>query len=787
MEMSLLSYDEVWSHPDKPLSEHLKRVGEIVKFSADAIPLNIEDITIFKEVAHLIGLYHDIGKATPFFQEYLREKDLDRKAKLKNATETKHSLISAIASYFAVEKFLENKNVNKKFISFLPIASFLTVRRHHTNLQSAPEDLRLVDGDVLKKQIDSLYQKPLSFLPYWDAVDKKLKELKILPDGWPLRKGFLIKWLTKEEMGVLPYLIQHLLYSLLLYADKHEVTVGPYLARKTLPKDLIENYRREKGFNEPQKQIGTLRNEIYQKVINQVEAISLAQDHILSLSAPTGSGKTLTALAFAIGLRNRIINEKKYYPRIIYSLPFLSIIDQNAEVIKEVFEMAIGKTPASDLFLIHHHLSDYSYKEENTEYGAGESEILIEGWDSEIIITTFVQFFHTLFSNRNRAIRKFHKIAGSIVILDEIQAFPHKFWLLFKETAEAMGKYFNTYFILSTATQPAIFNNAKELLTEKERYFKCFKRTQVGIKISPPKTISEFTNELITNLIENPKSTLVVLNTIRAAVELFSKVKEPLMKNGYRIYFLSSHIVPFERLKRIKEIKGSKAKILVISTQLVEAGIDIDLEKVIRDLGPLDSINQVAGRSNRNLNIKLGEVEVITLNDDRNHHFYSYIYDPVLIDNTKRILEPHSVVAEEDFLNLSVQYYRQILQTMSDDVSREYLKAIKILDYEKIGEFELIEEKGEKEDIFVELNDEATRIWRQYEEIAKIDDPLKRRRCFLKIRSKFYQYVISVLATKASENLPPEVFGIRFISKNQLKDFYDLETGFKPKSEAAIW
>jgi CRISPR-associated endonuclease/helicase Cas3 len=784
--MAMLSFhcDEIWSHPNKSLIEHLKKVGEIAKSSAEAIPLKFEENTIFPEIVHIIGLYHDIGKATPFFQEYLRENNPDQKARLKNKDETKHSLISAIATYFAIEEYLREKGYKGKYAQLLPIVSFLTVRRHHTNLQSATEDLRSDIGEVLKSQAENLYHKCLSFLPHWDIV---LRKLKTLPDGWPLRKLSLSRWL-KEKNEIQSYLVQHLLFSLLLDADKHEVTVGSHLERKPLPMDMIGSYRRKKGFDKPQKQIDIIRDEIYQKVINQVGALNLNRVRILSLSAPTGSGKTLTALEFAIRLRNRIINEQKYYPRIIYCLPFLSIIDQNAKVIEDVFRTTIDKTPTSDLFLIHHHLSDYAYKEEDTEYGADESEILIEGWDSEIVITTFVQFFHTLFSNRNRAIRKFHKVAGSIIILDEIQSFPHKYWLLFRETAKAMQKYLGTYFILSTATQPAIFDNTRELLTDKEKYFKSFERTQITVKIALPKTISELASELIKSLTKNPKSTMVVLNTIRSAENLFSAVKERLKNTEYEIYFLSSYVAPYERLKRIEKIRESTLKKVVISTQLVEAGVDIDLEKVVRDLGPVDSINQVAGRANRNQNIDLGEIEVVLLKDERNQRpFYSYIYDPILIDNTKRILEPYSIVAEENFLALATQYYQQILKAMSDDISRKYLEAIKMLDYERIGGFELIEEKGEKVDIFVELDDKATEIWNKYQEAMEITDPLKRKHRFLEIRGEFYQYVISVSATKARENLPPEVAGIRYIAKVQLDEFYNCVTGFKTESEVSIW
>ena len=785
MAMSSLSYDEIWSHPDKQLRKHLENVGNIAKLSAEAIPLNFSEGTILPEVAYLIGMYHDLGKATPFFQKYLREKNPDRKLLLKNKPETKHSLISATAAYFAVEEYLKKEGLRGEFVPFLAITSFLAVRRHHTNLQAATEDLRLDSGEALKRQVENLYHEYLSFLPYWSVVYGKLKTL---PDGWPLRKQSLVR-LLREHRGILTYLIQHLLYSLLLDADKHDVAVGPHLERKSLSINMIENYRHKKGFIKPQSQINILRDEIYQEVINQLKTLSLDHDHILSFSAPTGSGKTLTALAFSMELRARIIKEKKYIPRIIYSLPFLSIIDQNAKVIEEVFKIGAEQEPTSDLFLIHHHLSDYSYKKENTEYGADESEILIEGWDSEVIITTFVQLFHTLFTNRNRAIRKFHKLTGSIVILDEIQSFPHKYWLLFREVAEAMGRYFNTYFILSTATQPAIFEAPKELLTVKERYFKSLQRTQVTLNFKSPKTISDFANEFIESLTTNHKNTLVVLNTISATEDFFRAVKETLNKIGYEVSYLSSYVVPCERLKRIDNIKGeSPNKKVVISTQLVEAGVDIDLERVIRDFGPLDSINQVAGRANRNLKIELGEVEVVMLKDERNQRpFYSYIYDPVLIDNTRRILEPHSVVGEEDFLCLSTQYYQHILKAMSNDTSQDYINAIMMLNYEEISNFELIEEKEQKIDIFVELDDEATEIWEQYQDAVKINNPRKRKERFLEIRGKFYHYVISVFTRKASKNLPSEVSGIRFIARIQLDDYYDLETGYKTKGEVVIW
>jgi CRISPR-associated endonuclease/helicase Cas3 len=475
---------------------------------------------------------------------------------------------------------------------------------------------------------------------------------------------------------------------MLLDSDKHEVSVGFFLNRKYLPFDMIETYRTEKGFDKPKKQIHILRNEIYQRVISQTNNIDINKEHIFSLSAPTGSGKTLTALGFAIKLRERIFNKKGYCPRIIYSLPFLSIIDQNANVIEEAFQSTLKRKPTSGLFLVHHHLSDYTYREENAEYDAQNSEILVEGWDSEIIITTFVQLFHALFSNQNSAIRKFHKVAGSIIVLDEIQSFPPRYWLLFKKMAESMGKYLNTYFILSTATQPAIFDVPKELLPNKKKYFESFRRNRLAVEIATPKSVSEFTKKFIGEQKGEPKNTLIILNTVNCAEELYKIVKKELKNDGFKIFYLSSHIVPVERLERIRKIKQTKQKKIVISTQLVEAGVDIDLEKVIKDLGPLDSVIQAAGRANREFNINLGEVEVILLKDEKsNRPFYSYIYTPVLIDATRETIKYSLSINEDRLLKLCNNYYQEVRNKISGNLSYKYLEAIKNLDYEEVKSY----------------------------------------------------------------------------------------------------
>ncbi|HOL21317.1 MAG TPA: CRISPR-associated helicase Cas3' [bacterium] len=783
MEKLSIFCKNLYAHPEKPLREHLKNTGNIMRSVVNTIQFNVPDLKkdILKEVCYLIGVYHDFGKATKFFQDYLVESSLDKKNKLKNQKETKHSLLSAIATYYAVEKYLKENGIENDWKDFLLISSFIVVRRHHTNLISILDDLSLEDEEILKKQVDNLCSDYLKFLPHFEYVFDKLKTL----ESWSLRKFKLSKWLDKER-GSLPSLILQLIYSILLDADKHETVLNRILERTCINSDLIDNYRTEMNFDNPKNDIDKLRNEIYLQVVRQVPKINLNKDRIMSFTAPTGGGKTLSAVSFAIKLRERIKNELGYSPRIIYCLPFLSIIDQNAKVMEEVFEVFSKKKPTSDILLVHHHLSDYSYKTYENEYDVDESEILIEGWDSEIIITTFVQFFHTLFSNNKKSIRKFNKIVGSIVILDEIQSFPHKYWLLFREVSTSLSEYFNTYFILTTATQPAIFEFTTEILEGKGNFFQKLNRTKIRFNIDREFTIHQLAEKLIGELKDISKNMMVVLNTIKSAEMLYKLVKKELINKGFEVLYLSSHIVPYERRQRIQLIKKSPEKKFLITTQVVEAGVDLDFEKIIRDLGPMDSINQVAGRANRNWQLKKGEVEIIRLIDENNKNFYSYIYDAVLVDCTKKLIKEEKEINEENFLSYVESYFKRLKDIISNDYSKEYIECIQHLYYDKIGNFKLINEK-EKIDIFIELNEKASEYWNKYQEIVtQTQKNILERKCeFNKIKSEFYQYVVSI--SSEMSNIPPEINGFYFVSKDKLVEYYDSETGYITKKGSMIW
>ncbi len=304
-----------------------------------------------------------------------------------------------------------------------------------------------------------------------------------------------VKDLSKDKK-IANYVNIMFFYSVLLDADKldaSEIEKVPSRWEGTLDKKIVDDYKEAK-FGEAEKEINKIREEVYEDVNNSIDDLG-SNDRILSINLPTGSGKTLTALSSAFELRNRIKENEGFEPKIIYSLPFLSIIDQNSSVFREVLSDKVGydwkdvfemgdeekdellrEEIPSNLLLTHHHLADVKYNEkidENETYDYEDlldSLLLTEGWYSEIVVSTFVQLFHSLITNKNRSARKFHNITNSIIILDEVQSIPFKYWKLVNRILTILSEKFNCWILFMTATKPLIFDEEEmiELATAKK-------------------------------------------------------------------------------------------------------------------------------------------------------------------------------------------------------------------------------------------------------------------------------------------------------------------------------
>ncbi len=776
MEKTLPS-SELYSHPEIPLENHLIGVAVLSELFLFEKPLEVREK--FKDLCKIIALSHDIGKATRYFQDYLKANKKEREMLKKK--EASHGLFSAVCGYYLTKELSLSD-------ALFSVFAFLVIKRHHGNLRDIRDDVLFdnKDTELLQKQLESIENKRFSILCE-----------NLYKGGLPLllNKQIICQWIGSFEKeskqikrfirnindNVNIYITLNFLYSLLLDADKSEVVLrdkNAIIRKEFNSVDIVNNYKKKTFF--PESPINNLREKAYNEVLKY--EIDLNKK-IYSLNLPTGLGKTLTSLSFALKLRETIKSKNAIEPRIVYALPFLSIIEQNSEVFESVMK-ANNIQPDTNILLKHHHLSEVYYKKQDNEFESDEAKILIEGWNSEIIVTTFVQLFHTLISNKNNTIRKFHRLANSIIILDEVQSIPIKYWLLLRNILKSLSEMLNTYIIFVTATEPLIFERAETMeLINKNYYFNQLNRVILKPLLNNPMTIDNLSNYFDLN---NGKTYLFIFNTISSAKDFYNLIKE---KVG-SITYLSSHITPKERLQRIKDIKDKKYKVAV-TTQLVEAGVDIDFDIVVRDIAPLDSINQASGRCNRNSYNK-GEVFIITLINKNGKKYASYIYDIVLLSITEKILSTKHEIKESEFLEMIDYYYKETKEKKSQDTSRNLLEAVEKLRYDtdngdettSISDFKLIDGDYPKVDIFIELDEEAKNIWKKYLELINIENLFERKKVFDSIKADFYQYVISI--PKNTENMPEMIREIGYIKKGDLKDYYDNETGFITKNTKSV-
>jgi len=351
---------------------------------------------------------------------------------------------------------------------------------------------------------------------------------------------------------------------------------------------------------------------------------------------------------------------------------------------------------------------EYSYKDYL------DDKLFIESWESSMIVTTFVQFFHTVIGYKNSFLKKFHNIINSIVILDEVQNVNPEYYYLLRKILDVLGKRFNIYFLLITATQPIILDSkiSKPVpMIDSKKYMEHALFNRVVLKvIKEPQCLEAFQGHFCAKF--TGENCLIVLNTKKAAVSLFQYIKDT--KKDYEIFCLTTYLVPYDRRNKIKRIKAllkDKRKIIVVATQLIEAGVDVSFKYVFRDFGPLDSIIQVAGRCNRNgeYGILGGFMTLLKLNDVKDKLYHAYVYKPVLAQHASQVLEEKKYESK-DFYNLSERYFSKF---DFKDESMKLIEAIYDLNYDEkidhqtpICDFKLIQQY-EEENIYILVTEQA--------------------------------------------------------------------------------
>ncbi|WP_372365247.1 CRISPR-associated helicase Cas3' [Candidatus Uabimicrobium sp. HlEnr_7] len=792
-----MSSSNIYSHPGKLLCVHLEKVADacLNKFQKTQHCLDkYASQEIWEKLIWIMGFSHDLGKGTNYFQTYLLSTNAKERKQLKGPL-TSHALISAVLAHWMVKQLVAH--LENDLSEILPLFIYLAIKKHHGNINNAmptrhnDSDELNIPIEHLDKQLQSFELKELQLL--FDMINDKHScdfKAQLLPESLVLyfNKNLLrqAKKRFKKAIKTTDYYLMFLyLYSLLLHSDKEDVVFGRsiYSSPIALPVDIVDEYKRGK-FASSSSSMDTMREEIYKEALQT--AVN-STHKIFSLNVPTGTGKTLTSLAVALQLREKL-HAQGLSPKIIYGLPFTSIIDQNYQVFNDL----LGN-PSSDVLLKHHHLAEVSYKitDLEAEFETGESKFMMESWQSEIVVTTFYQIFHTLFTNRNRMIQKFHNLANSIILLDEIQAVPYKYWELLREIILKFSQLFHVHFVLITATQPKIFadHEITELVANKKVYFD--KLDRINLQFHSQKvTLDEFT-ELCQQAVENSsESFLFIMNTINSSLELFKHLQSCEFDAEY--FYLATNIIPKHRLQRIHQIKTCKSRKIIVSTQMVEAGVDFDIENVWRDFGPLESINQVCGRCNRNSSEKKGNVRIFEIVDEaRNNKPYAhYVYGrtPLSLIETKNVLGGNDKITEKEFLKNMDSYYQKLEQKMAKDTSLNIIECMQNLQFEDVNSsFRLIDAQGyEKKDIFIELDSNAQKIWEKFVSLQEEENRFERRIKFLKFKKEFFDYVISVPKKYVPEEEYPNSWVV-YIPNEGIEESYDEATGWKRDDSNYIW
>lgn len=563
------------------LDTHLRQVGEMAQKFAD----------VFGDgsLAYLLGLAHDLGKANPAFQRYLLAQ-----AKEERCERTPHAWAGAAI-------FSEYRNSIPWAEICLPIAG------HHSGLG---------EEGLVANRVDAKLRANEDFV---DNLRLMLVEM-IKEDAKRFSNGLAIELesdVYKRELRI------RMLFSALIDAD-WLATEAHFSWKNTELRagwpEIDELWRR---FEADQKRlmagvadangtrlINRVRNEVYECCLEA----SILEPGFFRLTVPTGGGKTRSSLGFA--LRHCLTHG---WRRVVIAIPYTSIIDQTAQVCREIL--------GDDAVLEHHSQIDYNERNQSPGGSKGSDEmprrleLASENWDAPLIVTTTVQLFESLFSSTTSRCRKLHNLAGCVIILDEVQTLPPE---LLSPTLNVLRNLVEDYqvsVVLCTATQPALQSTPfltelkdveiREIVPNYRNHFHILKRVDYELREAPI-AIADLVEEL-----EAQEQVLAVFNSRKDALSAIS-----MLRDREDAFHLSTLLCPSHRKQVLAEIRrrlDSKApeSVCLISTQVIEAGVDVDFPVVYRVLGPLDRIVQVAGRCNREGRLDAGKVIIFELEGGR--------------------------------------------------------------------------------------------------------------------------------------------------------------------------
>lgn len=759
--MNLFDIDEKYlSHPNYPYRQHIQNIADS-----------------FEDESHKwSAMFHDLGKLSKAFQDYINP---DNPIKQK----TTHALVGALF-------YLAKKNYRLDKIS-LPV--FLSILKHHGNLEDVntiAEDLN--DREFLIDDYPDLSEKIAEITELID-FDEKI-DLEECCDFFDTDDNFVHEY---SLGGVESYYQIKEVFSRLIFTDKYEA--------------IFKQRYMDIHFNEPEKYVEQLEYHLSQKtnalssVRNSARREIIEKYHqnsdkcIYIIEAPTGIGKTFTALHLAL----EIVKQKKK-KRLITALPMTSIIDQSYEEYSIIFDEKI--------LLKYHHLT--RNKQRNTitnkeeideqEYFKQKDSLLTKSWaDDNVIITTFNQIFNLFYSNKNRDLIKFWTLRDSVIIMDEIQAIPRVLLKDIAKTISYLSNAFNIDFILMSATVPEIKkflapNFTVELLNN--RYFTLEFNNRYNLQYDDTIDSKDSLVNEIQKYCINGRSVLVVLNTKKMALEIFNE----LINEIDSVHLLSAYFVPEHRKNKIEKISSklkNGQKLVLISTQVVEAGVDFDFDCGFREFSPLYSIIQTAGRVNRENRHEVKEsarlIIIPQISNYTPYHQNDLLKEEVENLISEGIYENQLLPALKDYFKIAINRTQPEMLVYKKMENLEFQEVAKIFSDNYMKEMPFVTQ------LFIEI--EQGLYEKFYESLESLYDmtkdntiPLeKKMEAKIEIRNIYKQvsrYVINVPSDYVRDldsfYMDCEMKVCTF---DELEEYYNFETGFNlssklpPEQSAAIF
>lgn len=592
------------------LKDHLLGCMQIAEKLGDKLRL--------QHLTGLAALLHDLGKFDSKFQKYLRAA-VENPGSVKRGS-VDHSTAGGRLLYRNLHININNNSVEKLAAEIVGNA----IISHHSS--QGLQDMLAPDlkSDYLQRVEEKLldnfdnvcacfFAEVMSEEKFMKYVQQAIKELE--------------SYLVKNKETVFTYnlfFMNKFIYSCLIDADR----INTMLFEEA--KELVPNVNRNvlfagyydklidhlAGFNQGKTAISRI-DRLREEMSQQCDAFAENDTGIYKLSIPTGGGKTLASLRFALKHA-----QEKGKERIIYIVPYTTIIEQNAKTVRDILQ--------DDENILEHHsnvIEDWDKEDaDSLEDYVAEKTIRLtkDNWESPVIFTTMVQFLEVIYGSGTRRVRRFHNLTNAVIIFDEAQTVPLKCISMFNEALNYLEDCMNSTLVLCTATQPALNAVGKklnvapgaEMIKNIPEVIDAFKRTNIIDKTEPGGWSVEQLTDFIKEKINVKHSILTVLNTTSAVRKTFCLLQQEIGKK-INLYHLSTMMCPAHRKVILEEIRSklkNGERVLCISTQLIEAGVDISFECVIRSLAGCDSIAQAAGRCNRNGEKAIQEVYIIRLN-----------------------------------------------------------------------------------------------------------------------------------------------------------------------------